>query len=488
MERDTFKGMRFLHKKVATGEKSVTKRIMLYFSKLVTPGMVRLYLQINYGTIIYLCILLIGALSVSFVFTLPPPIRPRTSVGIMNVVAALAFVICLFVKGRRAAFFSFQRWGLLQYGAIGYLLAVSASMIVATRLDDFTPFRLLIVGIVVLFLIPEIRPSEQKKRIFIHTFAFLSFVFALLSILQAVFPNVMNSVADRLLPGRYAYGISIEFNRGRLLHWGALTFIFPFFYASMYLFGRNDRIWKTIYVFGGFVIHIGAIVMSNFRGEFMIFTLVTVFFLFISLRRGYISWRNIWYLVLLSVLTGIAALIYAKAVLGYSLLERFIFSNPYRDVTDTLGRITLFNQALTVFLSSPIVGVGYGNYFSAVWPFTTLQYFSVFDSTLAVPLSIASHNEFYTSLAETGVFGFMGLLLIIYVIGKTVFRAIVYSNHSTSTNNLLVLAVGASYSAIILYIWFENIYPQNIIYILLLGGVATHWLPSNMRSNDDVKK
>lgn len=475
-ESDTFDKMCFPPRDVLTAVRVTMKD--LYEKLLSSTSYIvdRLYIRKYYGTIIYFLVLSAAALSVSFVFSLPEPIRPKTSIGLMNATVLAAVFISVFVKGRRMPLLTVANWNSLDFSVIGYFGAVALSLFLANRIDDSTPFRLLLSGVLLHFLLSETQPTEQQKKYLIHFFGGLGLLFALLSVLQAALPDVMNSVADIFLHGRFAYGITVEFNRGRLLHWGSLIFVFPFFYASALLIKWKDRIWQTLYVFGGFITLLGAVVMSNFRGEFLIFLFISFLYLVAALYFKYITRTKVYYLFLFSILTAVFGLMFAKTILGYNLLERFFFANPYRDVTETLGRITLYDQALTIFLAAPITGVGYGNYYSVVWPFPILQYFSVFDQLSPLPVPIASHNEFYTALAETGVLGFTGFLFILYFIGKQSTTIFMKTISSASTDGLLSLTVIASYLSIIIYIWFENIYPQNIVYILLLGGIVTHWI------------
>ena len=394
----------------------------------------------------------------------------------MNVFSVSAFFFAYLIKKRTMLLFSPSKWQPIHIAATGYFLAVMLSMIFAHSITDLTPFRLLFSGLILFWVIPEIDPGKAPKEMLIHAFGAVAVMIGALSCLQIFFPDVINSIADSFLRGRYAYGITIEFNRGRLLHWGALILIFPFFYSSASLLKWRSRFWTTAYVFGGYLLIVGSMIMANFRGEFLVFCLVSVAYIWYARRSRLISDRKILYLIEFFVLMAVFGLIVSKIVLGYNLLERFLLSNSYRDVTETLGRITLYDQALTVFLAAPLLGVGYGNYFSVVWPFPILQYFTYFDQILPMPVPIASHNEFYTALAETGIFGFIGFFFLFFFIGRRIVRALLAFRFSTTPDTLFSLTCAASFLSLFLYVWFENIYPQNIVYILVMGGMMTHWV------------
>lgn len=416
-----------------------------------------------------------AVLSVIFVFTLPDPLRPKTSIGSMSALAIAALVITVLVKGRRVVFLDKRRWEAMHYAVTAYAIAVLLSLLFTQTIQDSTPVRLLFSGVVMFWLSQEIQPTERHKVIFIHILGGVALSIALLSLLQVAVPGLMNSIAETYLRGRAAYGITIEFSRGRLLHWGVLVFIFPFFYSSSLLLNWKARIWTLLYVVGGYAAMLGSMIISNFRGAFLVFIGATIAYALYARRVGYITAKKVYYIAGLFFVALIFGLVIAKGVLGYNLLDRFLLQDSYRDVTETLGRITLFDQALTVFQSYPLFGAGYGNYYSVVWPFPHMQYFSIFDQFEPYPVPIAAHNEFYTVLAETGIVGFLSFLLVICLIGTRLYKLMFVSKLS-DVDKLFALTLGTSYLTIATYIWFENMYPQNIAYLLLMGAIVTHWI------------
>lgn len=396
----------------------------------------------------------------------------------MNLSAAVGFIMMLIVRGRRAVLFSPNKWRVLHYVTTLYFIAVTASLLAAEAIYDNTPFRLLVTGILVFWISQEIRPTQREKALFLHVLGSVAVLVSFLSLLQTVFPSFMNSFADKYLMGRAAYGLAIEFDRGRLLHWGALIFIFPFFYSSSLLLRWRSRVWVALYVVTGYLVILASMVVSNFRWIFLVFLVTSALYVVHGKRFHLISAQRLSYIFSLFIVAIVAGLIWARLVLGYNLVDRFLLRNAHRDITETSGRITLYSQALTAFGAYPVFGAGYGNYYAVVWPFPHLQYFAIFDQFEPIPVPIASHNEFYTVLAETGMVGFLFFLLTIYFIGKLA-RARLFGRFMSHTDRLLALTVWISYVAVFLYIWFENIYPQNIAYILLLGGIVTKWIDSS---------
>jgi len=441
----------------------------------------RLYLRRVYPTIIFILLLTSLVLSVLFVFSIPPPIRPKTSIGIIMLNAVLAMSLSFLVHGSRQQWIRFQSWGPLDFAVVWYTTACLLSLLFTKTIQDTTPLKLLLSGVALYFVAQNIPSSPRRMTWIIHILGVVSVGIATLGLLQVAIPNLMNSIADLYLHGRESYGISIEFNRGRLLHWGVLVFIFPFFYASAILIPWRKRFWTTLYVVYGYVAILGALIVANFRWAFIVYTLGTILFMWIMHIWKQLSWERIRAISLTTAFIGVIGITIARAAFGYNLIDRFLFRDSHRDFTESLGRITLFDQALTVFEAFPLVGAGFGNYYSVVWPFPHQRYFSIFDQIEVFPVPIASHNEILTVLAETGIMGLLGYLLMIYLIGKQLLCRIVHER--SLVGRLFYFTIGVSYISIFIYVIFENMYPQNIVYILIMGSIAAHWGELSLRRN-----
>lgn len=432
----------------------------------------RLYITSWRDTILFAGVLAVAVLSVLFVVTFPNPIRPRTSVGMLSAIPILLVV----VVGRRfweTRNIHVDQPSLIHYGVIAYFLSTLLSVIFCSFIQDSTPIRLLFSGVVMYLISKHIHFTSSRLHIFVHVLGFVAVCVAVVGLLQVLFPSVMNGIADVYLKGREAYGITIEFNRGRLLHWGMLVFIYPFFYSSILLLRWKDRIWTFLYVVGGTFVILWSLVASNFRWGFLVFVSGSVVYAIYAFVRLKISTGLISKFLIVSLVSVFVGLIVSKEIFGYNLVDRFLLQNSHRDVVETFGRITLFNQAITVFTSFPVVGAGYGNYYSVVWPFFELRYFSIFDQFSPYPVPIASHNEFLTVLAETGLIGLVTYVVMVYAIGKQLYTA--FQASTEFVESVFFLAMWVSFLSIYTYVLVENMYPQNNIFILLMAGIAAHW-------------
>lgn len=419
--------------------------------------------------------LVLTMLSVLFVFTLPSPLRPRTSIGLMTAISTGGIILMIIFRGRNQSWLSRESWEPVHYALLGYVTAVLLSLAFTKTIQDTTPLKLLLSGVALFLMAGELRPTAKQKQIGIHCIGALAVCIATFGWLQTMFPDVMNAIAKESLRGRSAYGIAIEFNRGRLLHWGALIFIFPFFYASTLLLPWKNKFWTTLYIVYGYVAIFAVMAVSNFRWLFVVFLAVSAGYFLYGYRNKLLSAKKTYYIALSVILTFFVGVTAAHFVFGYNLLDRFLLKDAHRDVTESLGRVTLYNQALTVFQAYPLFGAGFGNYFSVVWPFPHMQYYSGFDQFEPYPVPIAAHNEFFTVLAETGAVGFLSYIFLVYFIGKRLYYLVFQSALSLS-DHIFSITLAAAYAAIVLFIQFENMYPQNIAYLLFIGITSYKWI------------
>ncbi len=419
--------------------------------------------------------LALTTLSILFVFTLPSPLHPRTSIGLMMLIGFGGLVLMVSIRGKRLLWLSRRSWEPVHYALLGYVTAVLLSLAFTKTAQDTTPLKLLLSGVALFLMAGELRPAVRQKRIGIHCLGALAVGIATLGWLQTMFPDAMNLIAKDFLRGRSAYGIAIEFNRGRLLHWGALIFIFPFFYASTMLLPWRSRLWTTLYIAYGYVAIFAVMAVSNFRWLFLVFLAVSAGYFLYIYRNKLLPAKKIYYIALSGVLTFFLGVTVAHFVFGYNLLDRFLLKDAHRDITESLGRVTLYNQALTVFQAYPIFGAGFGNYFSVVWPFPHMQYYSGFDQFEPFPVPIAAHNEFFTVLAETGALGLLSYLVLVYFIGKRLYF-LIFRFSLNFLDRIFALTLGSAYGAIVLFILFENMYPQNLAYLLFIGITAHRWI------------
>lgn len=152
--------------------------------------------------------------------------------------------------------------------------------------------------------------------------------------------------------------------------------------------------------------------VSGFRTRFvmMIFGLLASIVLF---SKSFI--RYLW------VILAIVLLLYftnsiAKSVTGQTVIDRFTLENNIADLAPILGRFEKWNESIEIGFSSPLLGVGLGNYYDNIQPNEKL-YFTIFYFSKSVErgelAAMDPHNIFMSIFAETGFAGLIAYMLLI---------------------------------------------------------------------------
>lgn len=175
--------------------------------------------------------------------------------------------------------------------------------------------------------------------------------------------------------------------------------------------------WTRGLALGAVAILSSAILVTGSRGTLLAAGLVAVFVVARSVtigrRRG-------------AAAAAVAALATAATVLVVHrtvpfLTERFLSAKNLR------GRIELWTTAIEAFTTSPVLGIGYGQY---------QQYFAAHGGK-----QIGAHSTYLMAAAETGVIGLAALLLLL---GAVVWDGDVVSRTRPELRYLVAFVVGAA--------------------------------------------
>ncbi len=372
------------------------------------------------------------------------------------------------------------------YLALLFGIAAGISLLITPNISSLIQYRLVLVGIVLYFVTQIVKPTLRQMSQYIHIMGAFTIVVASLSVLYVLAPDLMTYIADKYFSGTAdSYGLIVDYERGRILHWGSIVITFPFFYSSVLILKDRSEFLIKAYIVIGFFLLSTSMVISNFRWILLCFVCGTFLFTSLSLRRNLIRPRVIVRAGIFLIIIAFVGLTLASSALDYNVLDRFLLKNSHRDVAETFGRWYLYKQAIDVFLYAPFTGVGIGNYRSVVIPFQFHRYFSKFDQITYLPEPIASHNEFLTLLAETGIVGFLSFLMFTIISTKTSAKlTLIPPLREHRIEQLLKQAAFVSFVLFIMYTLFENIGPNNYIYIFILSGIVFSWFSTTQTTNN----
>jgi len=303
----------------------------------------------------------------------------------------------------------------IKLSALFMLFFLSQSLSVIQALDTtlyFSSFKKLIFILLFYFASLFILKTEKDRRYIIKVLFTVLLINILLQIIIFLFPNFFLAITEKILnPGYYGL-IKMNINRGRVfLEEYNEVMIPPIVY--LLIRGGNKKLFLLLLTVTIIVSYI-----SGFRTKFAmtVFSLLTSFvvLLFTKIKAT----RNILNMGLLfTAVLSIFGLLYfyISQISPYSLVDRFMFQSEIADVQSVTRRIENWNEAIMIGLSSPIFGVGMGNYnYYANTERRITSFISMSKETKAIKEDLVNpHNLLVFTFAETGFFGLICLLLLL---------------------------------------------------------------------------
>ncbi len=221
--------------------------------------------------------------------------------------------------------------------------------------------------------------------------------------------------------------------------------------------------WQSVHRRGGLVLiavllQVAGLANSLFRVSWISTVVVLVVALGFRPRQRL---RAVTTLGVAGVLAGIALLPLASSPL---------FTERATDTGNVLGRFATYLQAIEIFKTSPIVGVGIGSYNTVAVDFRGVYV----DGIRSVDFA---HSSFFNVLAEQGVVGFVPLIAV--TIGLALFARRLWRTGGTPEHDALAAAIWAAligYMAFSLTLTMITYGDSNAYLAALLGlgaGVLT---------------
>ncbi len=136
------------------------------------------------------------------------------------------------------------------------------------------------------------------------------------------------------------------------------------------------------------------------------------------------------YFIFLLIVPIVFYLLYS--VQGYTVLDRFLLQNQ-SDISTVTSRIQRWEMAFEMGLSSPVIGVGLGNYYD----YLPLQYQKSYSGYSFIreeynAAATDTHDIFFQIFAETGILGLGTFVALLFYFIKKDFRLLRQNNAELS--------------------------------------------------------
>jgi O-antigen ligase len=310
-----------------------------------------------------------------------------------------------------------------------FFVSQSLSAITAVNTEEFiTSYKDLVFAIILFMVAVDVVDSKKKFHQVIGVIFFSMVVNLVIQSVLYFQPAFLNILAMFFTEG-YLQDFEINAGRDRYFvesHNVALIPILFIFLAKASSYYKKLGIGMTALFIGAFSF------LSNFRAQLVI--------LFISLFAGgkfYFRKAPVFFryaaviMAILFIVNGVTSI-----GLGYNALDRLISPsiNDYDTITD---RFYYWNLAVEMGMSSPIFGVGLGNFFDYL-PGNKNTGISVFDArnNFFKITWVHPHNIFFGIFAETGFFGLISFIILLTSFVKMDLKSLLVRKNMTI--NLLV--------------------------------------------------
>lgn len=348
-----------------------------------------------------------------------------------------------------------------------YFLGQSLSVVTSGDIILFWKSYHNVIIALTIFLLSYFIVKLKKENIRIITLFVIAtgVTLTLLELLYLLFPQYLVPLFKLVIQKEVLNAYLSELLRGRSSLTLELEMFIPFFLSALFLLGYKTKIsLKLLFSTQLFILFFLSF-LSNFRNRVLnsLFSII-IFFIILAFKKNIIRSIRIapvTALIVIGTIVAISVAIFASTSLySYNVFDRFLLEDRREDEGTLRFRLYAWSRSIEFFQSSPIFGVGLGNYFDERiyknklnFSFTREEY----QVNYAGNSAYSPYNINFQILSETGLVGFTSyLILFLYFLINDVKLL------RKRTTNIVTPHIIASWSAFI----YMNFEPASTIFII----------------------
>ncbi len=303
-----------------------------------------------------------------------------------------------------------------------FFFSQSVSILGASNISSFiNMYWKIILGIIV-FIIGKYSLFSHESKFYNKSMAALAWGALVATILQVVllfYPVIYSAIGHSLIYTNIFNIIMANSNIGKLVddtYFEVVTPVLIFYYLNSKGFTKLTII--ILFFAVGFISF-----ASNLRARFLVFifsSLITI----ISLKKIFRFFqfqlrKNVIIILVIIVALSLMGNAITKSITGYTVIDRFLLQDETADYNTIAWRFEMYNQSIDMVSGNPIFGVGLGNFYD----FLSSKYKTNVNFILktnptsqeisSLALSGGTHNIFFQTLGETGLFGLFSLFIML---------------------------------------------------------------------------
>lgn len=381
---------------------------------------------------------------------LPPLVFPGLDYALLNTHSIARYLLLLLLITLIIKKKIIPKNGLLFFSLL-LLVVKSISIVTAVSISGFfLIYKDFLFGIIFLFVALNVITNKDQVNRVIKTLILTLFINLVFQSFSYFWSGLYIKNISNFLYSKYFENFLIHFNRGRYFVDVFDISLLPI----LVLFVREEKNYLKRIIFSILItVSLFYSLVSGFRNQLIVgfLSLALTFFFIKETRKIILSI----FLILLLVITIFNYKYVPK--LNFLTLDRLNFSKK-ESISPIMTRLFFWQRALLMGLSSPIIGVGLGNYYDYYSPKPIILSASdILKNKLFEVTAFHPHNIFFAYFAETGLLGLIILLLFLLFLIK---------------NDLKYFSQSIFHKIIVISFWslflFSLITPDNIIQYIIL--------------------
>jgi O-antigen ligase len=364
---------------------------------------------LSFGLVVSLLLSFFGPLN------LPSLFHFRTVLGLSKLISGIlciGLVVQWFIEKKFSLRHTAKSITPLAFFLISQLLSVFTLTNMAYFLNDF---GILMTGILFMFLSYNLFSWKESAN-FLRTLVYCLLFASTLVIFVFMFTSVGVRLINALYPRYENFVFLHDLERNRIFSIIDFEYFTPcLVFILFYINKKKSRLYQYLSV-GVTAVSMVAIVLVNYRYRFLTYIsgFITMFMMLKAYRKQIAILCIGTLLAVFSLYLG-ASFMFSRS----TIIDRFLMKSYADDVTSVERRFVMYRQAIDVFFSAPLLGVGTGNYkdnvqivYSDFGGRTYEPFYKILQNVYAYP-----HNWFLTILAENGIVGLLALswLLLTFI-------------------------------------------------------------------------
>lgn len=308
-----------------------------------------------------------------------------------------------------------------------YFIGQSLSIITAKDLLLFWDSYQNVTSFISIFFLASYVTVQKKNTAFTKYIVILGVIVTLIEFLFGIFSNAFISLGKNFIQQEVLSAYITNILRDRYSLEISLEIFLPFFLFYIFQIRALKNKWRIVLIIASLILTYNSI-FSNIRSRILMLLVALIFSLVLYLRskQPNFSRAKVRGLALVTVFIFfcifLTATYVSNSLFSFSVVNRILLEDPNNDLGTLNSRVEKINRAEDLFKTSPIFGVGLGNYVYNSKPSNvpvlymphTQSQIAYFDTARDLP-----HNIFSQVLSETGLIGFISyILLMMYFIVK----------------------------------------------------------------------